>query len=53
MLQLNDTRGQKLAEHRLVAGARVPVCADAAYLLARARFLEAVRVEAASARAAS
>ena len=53
MLQLNDTRGQKLAEHRLAASTRVPVCSDAAYLLARARFLEAVRVEAASARAAS
>lgn len=53
MLQLTSYRELAFAEQRLAGAARVPDCCDAAYLLARARFLESVRAEAASARAAS
>lgn len=54
MLQLiTGNREFTLAEHRLATAAHVPVCSDAVYLLARARFLESVRAERESARAAS
>lgn len=53
MLQLTSQSELIFAEQRLTGAARVPDSCDAAYLLARARFLDAVRTEAASARAAS
>jgi hypothetical protein len=53
VLQLTSNRELTFAELRLAGAARVPNCADAAYLLARARFLEAIRGEASAARAAS
>jgi hypothetical protein len=53
VLQLTSDRELTFAALHLAGAARVPDCADAAYLLARARFLESVRSEVASARAAS
>ena len=53
MLELTSTKELTLVERQLTTATRVPVCADAAYLLARARFLEAIRTERASARVAS
>lgn len=53
MLELTGTRDLALVERRLAAASRVPIAADAVYLLARSRFLETVRIERATARAAS
>lgn len=53
MLELTSTKELTLVERQLATANRVPVCADAAYLLARARFLETIRTERTSARVAS
>ena len=52
VLELSAIRDLQ-TEVRLAGAGRVPMCADSAYLLARARFLETIRTETAAAQAAS